>query len=118
MSCAVKWQNLSFFHKRNTLVKVNGNVHNRLYTSWCNFKGYKLKCDFCIWAVVLNLCFSSFADLVQCTHEPNVSIPQLANLLIERTTHANWVVVFKSLVSIHHMMNYGNEVSTISKVLI
>ncbi|ESO87299.1 hypothetical protein LOTGIDRAFT_107445 [Lottia gigantea] len=47
--------------------------------------------------------------LLQCTSEPNVSIPQLANLLIERTQHPNWVVVFKSLISVHNLMNYGNE---------
>ncbi|XP_055954426.1 phosphatidylinositol-binding clathrin assembly protein LAP isoform X2 [Patella vulgata] len=47
--------------------------------------------------------------LLQCTNEPNVSIPQLANLLIERTQHPSWVVVFKSLISIHNLMNYGNE---------
>lgn len=47
--------------------------------------------------------------LLKCTNEPNVSIPQLANLLIERTQNSNWVVVFKSLVTIHNLMNYGNE---------
>lgn len=47
--------------------------------------------------------------LVACTHEPNVSIPQLANLLIERTNHIYWVVVFKALVTVHHLMSYGNE---------
>ncbi|XP_055890203.1 phosphatidylinositol-binding clathrin assembly protein LAP-like isoform X8 [Biomphalaria glabrata] len=47
--------------------------------------------------------------LLQCTNEPNVSIPQMADLLIERTQHQSWVVVFKSLVSIHNLMNYGNE---------
>lgn len=47
--------------------------------------------------------------LLHCTEEPNVSIPTLANLLIERTNSPNWIVAFKGLVSIHHMMNYGNE---------
>uniref|UniRef100_A0A0B7B4Q0 ENTH domain-containing protein n=1 Tax=Arion vulgaris TaxID=1028688 RepID=A0A0B7B4Q0_9EUPU len=47
--------------------------------------------------------------LLQCTNEPNVSIPQLADLLIERTQHTSWVVVFKALVSINNLMNYGNE---------
>ncbi|XP_052808222.1 phosphatidylinositol-binding clathrin assembly protein LAP-like isoform X6 [Mya arenaria] len=47
--------------------------------------------------------------LLQCTNEPNVSIPQLADLLIERTQQASWVIVFKSLVTIHNLMNYGNE---------
>ena len=53
----------------------------------------------------------SSTDLLQCTNEPNVSIPQMADLLIERTQQSSWVVVFKSLVSIHNLMNYGNEVS-------
>ncbi|XP_076371714.1 phosphatidylinositol-binding clathrin assembly protein LAP-like [Tachypleus tridentatus] len=47
--------------------------------------------------------------LLQCTNEPNVSIPQMANFLIERTHHSSWVVVFKVLVTIHHLMCYGNE---------
>lgn len=49
-------------------------------------------------------------DLIHCTNEPNVSIPQLANLLIERSQNASWVVVFKSLITVHHLMCYGNEV--------
>jgi len=47
--------------------------------------------------------------LLHCTEEPNVSIPSLANLLIERTQSTNWIVVFKSLVTTHHLMCYGNE---------
>lgn len=49
--------------------------------------------------------------LVQCTHEPNVSIPNMANLLIERaiSPSSNWIIVFKSLISMHHLMCYGNE---------
>lgn len=56
---------------------------------------------------VIALCVS---DLIHCTNEPNVSIPQLANLLIERSQNANWVVVYKALITVHHMMCYGNEV--------
>ena len=52
-------------------------------------------------------------DLLQCTNEPNVSIPTLANLLLERTLNPSWVVVYKSLITIHHLMCYGNEVSPI-----
>nr|CAD7425212.1 unnamed protein product [Timema monikensis] len=52
---------------------------------------------------------SGSIDLIHCTNEPNVSIPQLANLLIERSQNTNWVVVFKSLITVHHMMCYGNE---------
>ena len=50
-------------------------------------------------------------DLLQCTHEPNVSVPQMAGLLIERTQDTQWVVVYKALISTHTIMNYGNEVS-------
>lgn len=51
--------------------------------------------------------------MIHCTNEPNVSIPQLANLLIERSQNASWVVVFKSLITVHHLMCYGNEVGKI-----
>jgi hypothetical protein len=47
--------------------------------------------------------------LLHCTNEPNVSIPTLANLLIERTQNPHWVVVFKGLITTHHLMCYGNE---------
>ncbi|KAL7036407.1 hypothetical protein ACKWTF_008803 [Chironomus riparius] len=47
--------------------------------------------------------------LVHCTNEPNVSIPSLANLLVERSQNANWVVVYKSLITTHHVLAYGNE---------
>ncbi|XP_047034927.1 phosphatidylinositol-binding clathrin assembly protein LAP isoform X10 [Helicoverpa zea] len=47
--------------------------------------------------------------LVHCTNEPNVSIPQLANLLVERTQNTNWVVVYKALITVHHLLAYGNE---------
>uniref|UniRef100_A0A8C1AXR5 Phosphatidylinositol binding clathrin assembly protein a n=1 Tax=Cyprinus carpio carpio TaxID=630221 RepID=A0A8C1AXR5_CYPCA len=39
----------------------------------------------------------------------NVNIPQLADTLFERTTNTSWVVVFKSLITTHHIMVYGNE---------
>ncbi|XP_036450909.1 phosphatidylinositol binding clathrin assembly protein a isoform X16 [Colossoma macropomum] len=47
--------------------------------------------------------------LIQCTNEMNVNIPQLADTLFERTTNTSWVVVFKSLITTHHLMVYGNE---------
>uniref|UniRef100_A0A8B9KA60 Phosphatidylinositol-binding clathrin assembly protein n=1 Tax=Astyanax mexicanus TaxID=7994 RepID=A0A8B9KA60_ASTMX len=47
--------------------------------------------------------------LIQCTNEMNVNIPQLADTLFERTTSTSWVVVFKSLITTHHLMVYGNE---------
>jgi phosphatidylinositol-binding clathrin assembly protein len=39
-----------------------------------------------------------------------VSIPQLANLLVERSQNTNWVVVYKALLTVHHLLCYGNEV--------
>lgn len=47
--------------------------------------------------------------LLQCTSEINVSIPQMADLLIERTQNTSWVVAYKALITIHHLMCYGNE---------
>lgn len=47
--------------------------------------------------------------LIQCTNEMNVNIPQLADSLFERTTNTSWVVVFKALITTHHLMVYGNE---------
>ncbi|NXE08356.1 PICAL protein, partial [Lophotis ruficrista] len=47
--------------------------------------------------------------LMQCTNEMNVNIPQLADTLFERTANSSWVVVFKALITTHHLMMYGNE---------
>ncbi|XP_024058454.1 phosphatidylinositol-binding clathrin assembly protein-like isoform X4 [Terrapene carolina triunguis] len=47
--------------------------------------------------------------LIQCTNEMNVNIPQLADTLFERTVNSSWVVVFKALITTHHLMMYGNE---------
>ncbi|XP_016316467.1 phosphatidylinositol-binding clathrin assembly protein-like isoform X1 [Sinocyclocheilus anshuiensis] len=48
-------------------------------------------------------------DLIHCTNEMNVNVPQLADTLFERTTNSSWVVVFKALITTHHLMMYGNE---------
>lgn len=61
----------------------------------------------------VNVFFFFFSDLIHCTNEPNVSIPHLANLLVERSQNTNWIVVFKALITVHHLMCYGNEVSII-----
>ena len=50
------------------------------------------------------------ADLIRCSHEPNVSVPQLAGLLLDRSQCSTWVVVYKTLLTTHTLMNYGNEV--------
>jgi len=47
--------------------------------------------------------------LVKLTGTPNVNLPELANQLVTRTKNTSWVVVFKALVTCHHMMCYGNE---------
>lgn len=45
-----------------------------------------------------------------------MNIPQLADSLFERTTNTSWVVVFKSLITTHHLMVYGNEVRRQNKI--
>jgi len=40
----------------------------------------------------------------------SVSIPELVKYLLERTQATSWVVVLKALLTIHDIINYGNEV--------
>ena len=48
--------------------------------------------------------------LVQCSHEPNVSVPGLADALVERATAASsWVVALKALVTLQHLLCFGHE---------
>ncbi|XP_040205974.1 clathrin coat assembly protein AP180 isoform X15 [Rana temporaria] len=47
--------------------------------------------------------------LIQATNETNVNIPQMADTLFERATNSSWVVVFKALITTHHLMVHGNE---------
>ncbi|XP_022103548.1 phosphatidylinositol-binding clathrin assembly protein LAP-like isoform X3 [Acanthaster planci] len=47
--------------------------------------------------------------LIQCTMTEHINIPELADLIIERTTNTNWVVVFKALSTCHQLMIYGHE---------
>ncbi|XP_037541741.1 clathrin coat assembly protein AP180 isoform X7 [Nematolebias whitei] len=47
--------------------------------------------------------------LVSATNTTNVNIPQMADTLFERSTNASWVVVFKALVTTHHISVHGNE---------
>ncbi|XP_029107147.1 clathrin coat assembly protein AP180-like isoform X6 [Scleropages formosus] len=47
--------------------------------------------------------------LIHATNETNVNIPQMAETLFERACNASWVVVFKALVTTHHIMVHGNE---------
>jgi hypothetical protein len=48
----------------------------------------------------------------------NVSIPELADLLIERSQNSSWVVSFKALITIHHLMSYGNEVNQFLRIVL
>ncbi|XP_029360574.1 clathrin coat assembly protein AP180 [Echeneis naucrates] len=47
--------------------------------------------------------------LIQATQETNVNVPQMADTLMERVGNASWVVVFKALITTHHLMVHGNE---------
>ncbi|XP_044062963.1 clathrin coat assembly protein AP180 isoform X15 [Siniperca chuatsi] len=47
--------------------------------------------------------------LIQATQETNVNVPQMADTLMERAGNASWVVVFKALITTHHLMVNGNE---------
>lgn len=64
-----------------------------------------------------NMCPCVFSDLIHCTNEMNVNVPQLADTLFERTANSSWVVVFKALITTHHLMMYGNEVRDSALVL-
>nr|XP_040143389.1 phosphatidylinositol-binding clathrin assembly protein-like isoform X1 [Ictidomys tridecemlineatus] len=49
------------------------------------------------------------ADLIQYINETNMSVVHLANILSEKTRSNSWVVVFKALITVHHLMVYGKE---------
>nr|XP_054106982.1 phosphatidylinositol-binding clathrin assembly protein-like [Callithrix jacchus] len=48
-------------------------------------------------------------DLIRYINETNMNVEHLANVLSEKTRSSNWVVVFKALVTVHHLMVHGNE---------
>lgn len=52
-----------------------------------------------------------FTDLIQASQETTINVPQMADTLMERAGNASWVVVFKALITTHHLMVHGNEVS-------
>uniref|UniRef100_A0A3Q3FCR7 Clathrin coat assembly protein AP180-like n=1 Tax=Labrus bergylta TaxID=56723 RepID=A0A3Q3FCR7_9LABR len=41
--------------------------------------------------------------------ETTVNVPQMVDTLMERAGNASWVVVFKALITTHHLMVHGNE---------
>ncbi|XP_061529809.1 clathrin coat assembly protein AP180 isoform X6 [Phycodurus eques] len=47
--------------------------------------------------------------LIQASQDSSVNVPQMADTLIERAGNASWVVVFKALITTHHLMVHGNE---------
>ncbi|XP_044767829.1 phosphatidylinositol-binding clathrin assembly protein-like [Neomonachus schauinslandi] len=49
------------------------------------------------------------ADLIQYINGTNMSVQHLADILSEKTRSSSWVVVFKALVTVHHLMVHGNE---------
>ncbi|XP_013365457.1 PREDICTED: phosphatidylinositol-binding clathrin assembly protein-like isoform X2 [Chinchilla lanigera] len=49
------------------------------------------------------------ADLTQYINETNMSVEHLASVLSEKTGSSSWVVVFKALVTTHHLMVHGDE---------
>uniref|UniRef100_G1LZT5 ENTH domain-containing protein n=1 Tax=Ailuropoda melanoleuca TaxID=9646 RepID=G1LZT5_AILME len=48
-------------------------------------------------------------DLIQYINGTNMSVEHLADVLSEKTGSSSWVVVFKALVTVHHLMVHGNE---------
>ena len=50
-------------------------------------------------------------DIQNSLEATNISIPEVADMLFERCGNSSWVVVFKSLVTSHHLMSNANEVS-------
>ncbi|KAB0392068.1 hypothetical protein E2I00_017201, partial [Balaenoptera physalus] len=49
------------------------------------------------------------ADLIQYINGTNRSVEHLADILSEKTRSSSWVVVFKALITVHHLMVHGNE---------
>eukprot|EP00066_Takifugu_rubripes_P014385 XP_011603651.1 PREDICTED: clathrin coat assembly protein AP180 [Takifugu rubripes] len=48
--------------------------------------------------------------LIQASQDQtNVNVPQMVDTLMERVGNASWVVVFKALITTHHLMVHGHE---------
>ncbi|XP_058907162.1 uncharacterized protein [Kogia breviceps] len=58
---------------------------------------------------ILMLVTVSNLDLIQYINGTNRSVEHLADILSEKTGSSSWVVVFKALITVHHLMVHGNE---------
>ncbi|XP_023581659.1 phosphatidylinositol-binding clathrin assembly protein-like, partial [Trichechus manatus latirostris] len=47
--------------------------------------------------------------LLRYVNATNMSVEHLADILTAQTRGSSWVVVFKALVTVHHLMVHGNE---------
>ncbi|KAL3317221.1 hypothetical protein Ciccas_004117 [Cichlidogyrus casuarinus] len=47
--------------------------------------------------------------LTRLSFEPKLSIPDFSKFLLDRLRSQNWVVVFKTLITTHHLMHYGSD---------
>ncbi|TKS83848.1 Phosphatidylinositol-binding clathrin assembly protein [Collichthys lucidus] len=98
-------------HQRMKLQTPLDTLSSQFCNEWyflCSLNAWQQSPDRVI-AVTSHAALKVLKDLIQCTNEMNVNIPQLADTLFERTTNTSWVVVFKSLTATHHLMVYGNE---------
>lgn len=55
-------------------------------------------------------CYGFVLDIQNALESGNVSLPDTADMLFERCNNSSWVVVFKALVTFHHLMSNANEV--------
>ena len=54
---------------------------------------------------------SFFLVLITLTNNPQVSMPQLVEMIGDRFNNTSWIVVMKALITSHNLMSLGNEVS-------
>ena len=69
-----------------------------------SFKNYFSVC-------VLILVTVSHSDLAHYVNGTNMSVEHLADILSEKTRSSSWAAVLKALVTVHHLMVHGDEVS-------
>nr|XP_036271690.1 phosphatidylinositol-binding clathrin assembly protein-like [Pipistrellus kuhlii] len=49
------------------------------------------------------------ADITHYVNTSNMGVKRLAEVLFEKSKNSSWVVVFKALITVHHVMVHGNE---------